>query len=239
MRCKNCGCENDDNLYICQNCGSPLYDDGEPIVDSDNAGTQVFGAVESDMADGTADGTQMSAEEELRRMKEKQAEDKKKQTTAIIIVLVVVLLAVIAGIVFAVVHAKNAKEETTLSTVKVSQTTETTTEEKTTVTTTEKQTSEVSTSEVTTLATYNVSVNVIGNGEVDGENEYSDGDKVTLIANADDGYEFEGWYEGSKKISSDTRYDFTITKDRYLTANFVISESTTEGADTISGEDDG
>ena len=34
MRCRNCGCENDDNLYICQNCGSPLYDEGEgPITD--------------------------------------------------------------------------------------------------------------------------------------------------------------------------------------------------------------
>ena len=34
MRCKNCGSENEDNLYICQNCGSPLYDEDEPINDS-------------------------------------------------------------------------------------------------------------------------------------------------------------------------------------------------------------
>ncbi|MDE6659485.1 MAG: zinc-ribbon domain-containing protein, partial [Eubacterium sp.] len=25
MRCKNCGSENEDGRYICQNCGSPLY----------------------------------------------------------------------------------------------------------------------------------------------------------------------------------------------------------------------
>ena len=24
MRCKNCGYENEEGLYICQNCGSPL-----------------------------------------------------------------------------------------------------------------------------------------------------------------------------------------------------------------------
>ena len=27
MRCKNCGFENNEGLYICQNCGSPLYDE--------------------------------------------------------------------------------------------------------------------------------------------------------------------------------------------------------------------
>ena len=36
MRCKNCGSENEDNLYICQNCGSPLYDEDEPINDNNN-----------------------------------------------------------------------------------------------------------------------------------------------------------------------------------------------------------
>ena len=33
MRCKNCGSENEENLYICQNCGSPLYDE-EPIEEA-------------------------------------------------------------------------------------------------------------------------------------------------------------------------------------------------------------
>lgn len=29
MRCKNCGTYNDDNRYICETCGSPLYDEDE------------------------------------------------------------------------------------------------------------------------------------------------------------------------------------------------------------------
>ena len=47
MRCKNCGADNDDNRYICEVCGSPLYDES----DFDNANgidddrTQTFKAV--------------------------------------------------------------------------------------------------------------------------------------------------------------------------------------------------
>ena len=47
MRCKNCGADNDDNRYICEVCGSPLYDEN----DFDNANgidddrTQTFKAV--------------------------------------------------------------------------------------------------------------------------------------------------------------------------------------------------
>ena len=40
MRCKNCGSENDDNLYICQNCGSPLYDE-----DDENEAIKVDGTL--------------------------------------------------------------------------------------------------------------------------------------------------------------------------------------------------
>lgn len=29
MRCKNCGCENDNNSLVCQNCGSPIYESDE------------------------------------------------------------------------------------------------------------------------------------------------------------------------------------------------------------------
>ncbi len=35
MRCRNCGSENDDNLYICSNCGSPLYDEQEEITETE------------------------------------------------------------------------------------------------------------------------------------------------------------------------------------------------------------
>ena len=32
MRCKNCRFENDDDRFICENCGSPLYDEDEKIT---------------------------------------------------------------------------------------------------------------------------------------------------------------------------------------------------------------
>ena len=50
MRCKNCGSENDDNLYICQNCGSPLYDENdenEAIKEDDMGKTRVAPVVTS------------------------------------------------------------------------------------------------------------------------------------------------------------------------------------------------
>lgn len=34
MRCRNCGSENEDGRYICQNCGSPLYDESDEIVEN-------------------------------------------------------------------------------------------------------------------------------------------------------------------------------------------------------------
>ena len=50
MRCKNCGSENDDNLYICQNCGSPLYDEddeNEAVKEDDMGKTRVAPVVQS------------------------------------------------------------------------------------------------------------------------------------------------------------------------------------------------
>jgi len=37
MRCKNCGFENEDNRYICQNCGSPLFDEEEIPAAADDS----------------------------------------------------------------------------------------------------------------------------------------------------------------------------------------------------------
>ena len=47
MRCKNCGADNDDNRYICEVCGSPLYDesDFDNANGIDNDRTQTFKAV--------------------------------------------------------------------------------------------------------------------------------------------------------------------------------------------------
>jgi cytoskeletal protein RodZ len=233
MRCKNCGSENDDNLYICQTCGSPLYEEEDLSAGEDS--TQVFGAV-TDGA-GTVPPVK-SAEEELRELKEKEAQKKKKQTTALIVILAVVLVAIIIGTVVAVVHAKKGNNETTLSTVSTTLEESTTagTTEPTTTTTTTETTTTTTTTTTTKAEKYNVSLTCNNGGEVEGDGKYVKGDEVTVIARPDDGYEFDGWYKGSKKVSSSTDYTFTIMENTNLTAYFIIMDG--GNADTINGEDD-
>ena len=234
MRCKNCGSENDDNLYICQNCGSPLYDENEPEA-AETDSTQVFEAV------GGAGAAEQTARSDERAQKKAEADKKKKQTTIIIIVLVAVLLAIIIGTVIAVAHAKKGNEQTTLSTV-TSTTIESTTEAATTTTTetTTESTTESTTKETTTKAQkYSVSLTCNNGGEVEGDGKYAKGEEVTVIARPDDGYDFDGWYKGSKKVSSKTDYTFTVMKDTNLTAYFVlVDDGGSGGADTIDGQDD-
>lgn len=43
MRCKNCGFDNEEGRYICENCGSPLYDeDNEINPENDNGNTKII-----------------------------------------------------------------------------------------------------------------------------------------------------------------------------------------------------
>ena len=46
------------------------------------------------------------------------------------------------------------------------------------------------------------------------------GDKVTLTAVANDGYEFAGWYNGEELVSNEANYTFTATSDINYTARF-------------------
>ena len=49
MICKNCGYDNNDNLYICENCGSPLYDENEPIKnEAEDNGTVPVSTIDED-----------------------------------------------------------------------------------------------------------------------------------------------------------------------------------------------
>ena len=83
MRCKNCGAENDDSRYICEVCGSPLYDENELSAQADQqpAGTTPGGA--------PAPAPRPNPEED------KKLQQKNKQSMIIIIVLCVVLIAVV------------------------------------------------------------------------------------------------------------------------------------------------
>lgn len=209
MRCKNCGYENDDKLYICENCGSPLYDENEPVV-SDS--TQVFNAGEINEAITPDTANQPPAKEE---QTDNEANKKKTQLTVIIAVLVVVLIALIVGIVFAATH--NKKDDTT-------------TLPSTTVSTTvnETTTQAESTTESTTAKSFALGLSSNAGGSVSGDGIYNLGDNVTVNAVVEEGYTFDGWYNGDTKVSSNTSYTFTITNNTSLKAIFKIAETTTE-----------
>ena len=58
------------------------------------------------------------------------------------------------------------------------------------------------------------------NGTVEGAGEYAEGTEVTLIATADEGYEFVNWTENEVEVSTDAEYTFEVLADRALVANF-------------------
>ena len=92
MRCKNCGFENSEGLYICQNCGSPLYD-------------------EEDIAQTTPEQELEQKISQIDTSDEDKAAAVKKRNIIITCVAAVLVVAVaVAVIVFAV---KNSGEEPT------------------------------------------------------------------------------------------------------------------------------
>ncbi|MDE6110490.1 MAG: hypothetical protein K2F65_01105 [Eubacterium sp.] len=219
MRCKNCGSENEEGRYICQNCGSPLYDENDEFME--NGG--YYDEYEDD--------------EEF----EKKAT---KKSIIIIVILSVILVAIITGVVFAVSSFGGGKtpESSESDNIGVSDdyslpsssssfnsTSETTTES-TTESTTEK-TTESTTKPTTTTTTkpsstkpteskYKIYIDVDGNGSILGEGEYSKGKRVTLVATPDAGAQFVGWYENGVIVASGTKYSFTVDNERHLTALF-------------------
>ena len=108
MRCKNCGAENDDSRYICEVCGSPLYDENELSAQADQ---QPAGA--------TPDGAPAPAPRPNPE-EDKKLQQKNKQSMIIIIVLCVVLIAVVVGIIIAVADRPQHKETPTVPDTSVS-----------------------------------------------------------------------------------------------------------------------
>ena len=58
------------------------------------------------------------------------------------------------------------------------------------------------------------------NGTVTGAGEYTEGTEATLVATANEGYEFVNWTEGENVVSTEATYTFTVTKNVTLIANF-------------------
>jgi hypothetical protein len=70
-----------------------------------------------------------------------------------------------------------------------------------------------------------------GGGHVAGEGNYQNGTEVTLTASPASGFQFLNWTENGDivmdgEVPAGDTYIFTATKNRHLTANFVINEYT-------------
>ena len=70
-------------------------------------------------------------------------------------------------------------------------------------------------------ATYTVTVTA-ENGTVTGDGEYEENTEVTLVATANEGYEFVNWTAGETVVSTENPYKFTVTADVALVANFKL-----------------
>lgn len=212
MRCKNCGFENDDERYICQNCGSPLYDENEEFDDGEYSESE--------------NGGDYGADEK----------SKNKKSIIIIVVLAVVLVAMITGLIIALSSGSGKKEpesgnsllqtsdEASAASSSTRPTTERTTEP-TTKPTTESTTQESTTEEPETQSTaaqYRISADIDGDGTVTGDGVYEQGKKAELTAIPDPGAQFVGWYDNSTGtlVASGSKYTVTVLKDQSLTARF-------------------
>lgn len=78
---------------------------------------------------------------------------------------------------------------------------------------------------------YTVTAEVEEGGRIDGiAKDYAKGEQVNLIAVANDGYIFNGWYSTSgKRMHSSPYYSFSIDKDKQLHAKFVPAPKDASG----------
>ncbi len=72
--------------------------------------------------------------------------------------------------------------------------------------------------------TYNISVSInpAEGGTVTGNGIYTYGDLATITATSGTGYHFVNWTENDDEVSTNSSYDFTVTKERNLIANFEL-----------------
>lgn len=248
MRCKNCGTDNDENRYICEICGSPLYDEDEintnKMPSNEPADTPSY---------ANTDRNNYNTQPEMQRRPVNNSNNTgnggndgaQKKSIIVIAILAVILIAVIASVAV-IAHNRNNdnKDETSSSQLtkadmnsddddydsnyykKPEKTTEKTTKESTTEKTTKKKTTE----KTTAAKMWYINTSSSGGGETEGDGEYKDGKKATLIARADDGYVFDGWYSNGEKVSSSTKYTFKVTENASFSA--VFSPAPTEPVKT-------
>lgn len=68
--------------------------------------------------------------------------------------------------------------------------------------------------------TITVSAKPVSGGTVTGAGTYGEGTEVTVTATANEGYVFDSWTEDAAVVSKNAAYQFTVTDDHRLVANF-------------------
>ena len=85
---------------------------------------------------------------------------------------------------------------------------------------------------------YTITVNKTEGGSIAGDGKYVEGQEATLIATADEGYKFIGWFnEEENEISKDATYRFIVESDLVLTAKFEKLPEVVDPSDPIDPEE--
>ena len=96
-----------------------------------------------------------------------------------------------------------------------------------------------------TYYTISAEVGTDGGGTVSGGGEVAEGESITLTAAANDGYTFEGWYDGDTKVCETAEFTVeNVTANRTYTAKFtknivyytISAEVGANGGGTVSGD---
>ena len=72
-------------------------------------------------------------------------------------------------------------------------------------------------------------------GTTTGDGTYAHGERVTVKATAQTGYNFCGWYEGETSVSEAEEYTFAVTSNRNLVARFAKNPYMVEANTTTGG----
>lgn len=70
--------------------------------------------------------------------------------------------------------------------------------------------------------TVSVAADPAAGGSVTGGGSYNDGTSVTVVATVNQGYKFDGWFNGASKVSDNLSYQFVCTQNVSLTAKFSV-----------------
>ena len=70
------------------------------------------------------------------------------------------------------------------------------------------------------ISIYNIEINTTRGGSANTSQTAKSGDYVNVNATANAGWDFDGWYENGKLVSTDKEYSFVVKSDRNLEARF-------------------